>query len=175
MKVPLIKIPDEGMRETIALPLTSLKRLIEELGDQSGKLEGEVFLRPRGGNFELTGTIRARLHLPCQRCFDPADFMLDESLAVTLVREREINQTADGHHLSAGELNVVFFPGDEIDLGQVLEDEILILLPETVCDEDDDGKCVCCKRDVQEVLGTDKNKTDEDHPFAKMKEFLQDK
>jgi len=174
MKVPLIKIPDEGLREKVVLPLAGMKRLVEQVGDQTSQIETQVQLLPRGGNVELTGRLQVTLKAPCQRCMDTVELPLDEELAVTLAPERLINQSAEDHHLSAGELNVVFFPGDEIDLGQVLEDELLILMPETVCEEDEDGNCVCCGRDVQEVLGNT-SADDENHPFAKMKEFFQEK
>ena len=174
MKVPLIKIPDEGLREHMVLPLSGMKRLVEQMGAQAGQVEAEIMLLPRGGNVELTGRIRVTLETPCQRCTDLVDFPLDETLAVTLAPERLINDGAEDHHLSAGELNVVFFPGDEIDLGQVLEDEILILVPDTVCEEDDAGQCICCGRDVTEVLGGEQE-NEENHPFAKMKEFIQEK
>jgi len=174
MKVPLSTIPDQGWREKLELDVSAMKRLAETHGEQTGKLTAEIGLLLRGGNVELTGNVSGGLKLDCQRCADPVEYRLDEQLAITLSPERLVNEGAEDHRLSPGELNVVYFPGEEIDLVQVLEDEILILLPETVCEEDQDGACVCCGRAVQEVLGGP-DKPDDFHPFANMKDFLKDK
>ncbi len=73
--------------------------------------------------------------------------------------------------LSTGDLEVSFFDGEEIDLVQLVEDELLLLVPETVCEEDEDGRCTECGKDLNEMFRP--QEADEaDHPFAQLKELI---
>lgn len=153
MIIPLAQIGPEGLRRTVDLALSGLPRLVEVLGPQTARARVEVVLKDRSGTVELTGHVRATVRLTCSRCLDPVELEIDEPLAVALAPEATARSTThDEVHLAAEELDVSFFSGDAIDLRQVLEDELMLLVPEQACEEDEDGRCTCCGLAVDEVL-----------------------
>lgn len=171
MKVHLSQIGEGGWRTELDLPAASLARVVEALGEQDGRLVAEVALKHRGGNVEVGGALRITLRVPCQRCLDPVPVSLDEPLRITLTPDPGEGDLEEELHLSAGDLEVSFFSGEEIDVVQVLEDEIFLLLPEPVCGEDEAGQCLACGRNVEDMLRTEEP-SPEGHPFAKLKDLL---
>lgn len=171
MKIPLAQIPDTGLHQSLRLELSAMARLAETVGPQSGQLVADVWIKNREGNVEIEGTMQVRLEPPCQRCLEPVALEIDEPVRVALVSEREYDAAPDDVHLGVGDLEVSFYAGDELDLGHILEDELLLLIPEPVAEEDDEGRCVACGRPVDEVMG-ENAPGDESHPFAQLKELL---
>lgn len=171
MKVHLSKIPEEGWQGKLSFPASRLQRLGEAFGEQAGTVEAEIGLKQRGGNVEVRGAFRVALRLPCHRCLEPVPFALDEPLSITLAPDQTMEGMEDETHLSAGDLEVSFFAGEEIDLVRVLEDEIFLILPDNVCPEDGQGRCSHCGKNVDEMFDTVDNDR-ADHPFAKLKDFL---
>ncbi|MCZ6627028.1 MAG: DUF177 domain-containing protein [SAR324 cluster bacterium] len=171
MKFHLSQIPEEGISRKLEVPADSLPRLKETFGPQTGIVTAELLLKQRGGNVEVSGTLRAALDVPCHRCLEPARFELDEPLQVTLSPESRLSEMDDDTNLSAGDLEVSFFDGDQIDLNLLLEDEVLLLVPETICEEDEDGRCTECGKDLNEMFQP-AEKDEAHHPFAQLKELL---
>lgn len=171
MKVHLSQISEEGWRGSLKIPASSLRRLGEAFGEQTGTLEAEIGLKQRGGNVEVRGAFRVALRLPCHRCLEPVPFALDEPLSITLAPDQTMEGTEDDTRLSAGDLEVSFFAGEEIDLVQVVEDEIFLILPDNVCPEDGQGRCGHCGKNVDEMFDAAEDDR-ADHPFAKMKDLL---
>lgn len=171
MKLNLYQIPDEGMQRKMEIPASSLQRLCEVLGPQKGKVAFDLFVNQRGGNVEVKGTLKTTLQVPCHRCLEPADFEIEEEIAVTLAPESRLSDTEEDAPLSAGDLDVSFFDGEQIDLLTLVEDELMLLIPETVCEEDEDGRCVQCGELTEEVLRIAEGE-DQSHPFAQLKQFI---
>ena len=73
--------------------------------------------------------------------------------------------------MGQAELELSFYEGEELDLSLILEDELLLLLPETVTEEDEEGRCTVCGKLVEELFAGQETSGDE-HPFAKMKQLL---
>lgn len=171
MKFHLFQIPDEGMQRKLEMPAASLRRLVEAYGPQQGQVSADLFVRQRGGNVEVTGRLRARLDVPCNRCLDPAVFEIDEAFEVTLAPETRLNEMNEDTSLSSGDLDVSFFDGEQIDLATLVEDELMLCIPESVCEEDEDGRCVQCGRAVDDLFRALEGE-DGNHPFAKLKQFI---
>jgi uncharacterized protein len=153
MFIPLNQIGPEGWHRQVRMPLSGFPRLGEMHGPQDGVLLGDVTLKNRGGTVELTGSLKATVRLTCQRCLDPVPLEIDEPLRVTLAPEsEEIETPGEEVRLAAADLDVSFYGGDAIDLAAVLEDELILMIPEPACEETEDGHCACCGRDAAEVL-----------------------
>ena len=172
MKFNLYQIPDEGMQQSSEVPAASLPRLVEVFGPQKSSVVFDLFVNQRGGNVEVTGNVRTMLQVPCNRCLEPATFEMDEEIAVTLAPESRLKETDEETSLSSGDLDVSFFDGEQINLLTLIEDEILLLVPESVCDEDDEGRCMQCGKLTEELFQTDES-ADDNHPFAKMKNLIE--
>ncbi len=171
MKFHLFQIPDEGLQRKLELPAASLHRLVEAYGPQQGQVSVDLFVKQRGGNVEVTGRLRANLDVPCNRCLDPAAFEIDEEFEVTLAPQTRLDERDEETSLSSGDLDVSFFDGDQIDLATLVEDELMLSIPDSVCEEDEDGRCLQCGQTVDELYRALEGE-DENHPFAQLKQFI---
>lgn len=174
MKLNLYQIPDEGMQRKMEVPASSLPRLSEAFGPQQGSVAFDLFVNQRGGNVEVTGKLRAKLQVPCNRCLEPAEIEIDEEIAVTLAPQSRLDDRDEETTLSSGDLDVSFFDGEQIDLLTLVEDELMLLVPESVCGEDDEGRCIQCGQLTEEMFQPHKDE-DESHPFAQMKQLMTEK
>ena len=171
MKILLSNIPEEGFRQAASLPLPDMTRLAEAIGTQKGHVEAELVLKNHQGTVEVTGHMRATLKPPCQRCLEPVDLEIDEELLVALVPDAEYEENAEDVHLGAGDLEVSYYRGDQIDLARLLEDELLLSIPETLAGGDEDEACLICGKRLDEFYQSAQAEN-KPHPFAQMKEFL---
>jgi uncharacterized protein len=171
MKVHLSQIPEEGLERRVRLALASLPRLREAIGEQPGELEATLLLKNREGSVEITGRLSATLQPPCQRCLEPVALPLEETVLVALVPQGEYDRVPEDLHLGAAELEVSFYEGETLELAAILEDELLLLVPETVAEEDEQGRCRICGRSSDELFPAEPAST-ADHPFSQLKRFI---
>ena len=174
MQFNLSQIPDEGMQRKMEVPASSLQRLSEAFGPQQGAVAFDLFINQRGGNVEVKGNLRASLQVPCNRCLEPAPFEIDEEIAVTLAPESRLADQEEETTLSGGDLEVSFFDGEQINLLTLVEDELMLLVPGNVCEEDDEGRCTQCGELTEEMFRP-RQGDDESHPFAQMRQFITEK
>lgn len=172
MKIHLAQIPEEGIQRSLRLKLESMPRLREAIGEQSGELVAELRIKNRDGNVEVVGHMHTQLQPPCQRCLEPVPLELDEAVRVALVSQSSYDDAPEDAHLGQGDLELSFYQDEELDLTHILEDELLLLIPETVAEEDDEGRCVVCGKRIDELLPGDRE-VDADHPFAGLKSLLE--
>ncbi|HEX9841224.1 MAG TPA: YceD family protein [bacterium] len=171
MKIHLAQIPEEGVQRSLRLKLGAMARLSEAIGEQSGELLADLRIKNRDGNVEIVGHLRTRLQPPCQRCLEPVPLEIDEPVRVALVSQSSYDDAPEDAHLGQGELELSFYQDEELDLSHILEDELLLLLPEPVAEEDEEGRCVVCGRRIDELLPAE-NDADAAHPFAGLKGLL---
>jgi uncharacterized protein len=111
-------------------PLT-VKAVAELLGD-------EILIR---------GSLRTRIESTCDRCLNPVQLALERDFDLTyrpmstIAREEEIE-------LPEGELDIGFYEGEGIELGEVLAEQVNLAVPmKVVCREDCRGLCPTCGAD----------------------------
>lgn len=171
MRFHLYQIPEEGIQRKLDIKVSSLSRLAEAFGPQPGSLTAHLFLKQRGGNVEVTGTVAGTLHVPCHRCLEPQLFEFEEAVAVTLVPEQRIKEMDDETALSPSDLDVTFFDGEKIDLAEIVEDEVFLAVPETLCEEDEQGRCTQCGKTLDDLFKPPEDDP-EQHPLAQLRQFL---
>lgn len=107
------------------LPLTQMKRLSAILYQPEGMVTVKLaFAVDVLGVSSLLGNIQAGLNLICQRCLEPMHVDLDTSLALGFAR------SAAGLEQIPSELDPVRVEGGQVDLLALLEDEIMLALPQ---------------------------------------------
>ena len=80
-----------------------------------------------------------------RRCLDDFPFEIQANLSAELVRKAPVNETE--LELTGEEMDVYYFEGDEIDLGELVYEEVLLNIPmKPVCREDCKGLCDICGR-----------------------------
>ena len=130
---------------------------LNELG-RSGEC---VFLKPLsidlrvrrvGQMFEAEGRFETRVRLTCSRCL--ADYEAPLAAAFTLSFSREQPETAEPWRhaeieLQAEDIGLILFRGEEIDLRDGVQEEVLMALPmRTLCRPNCKGLCPKCGADL---------------------------
>jgi uncharacterized protein len=140
------------------LPLSSLPRLGDSLLDTAGEAELKlVFGRDLQKRGVVTGTVKARLVLRCQRCLDALEHEVDAPVALALVRGMD----------EAGELPEEYDPLLAADgllrLADLVEDELILSLPQIPMHEA--GQCRAAAIDADDAAGFD-GSAERENPFA---------
>jgi uncharacterized protein len=115
----------------------------------SGRLD-----RAEGRAFRLSGRLASSVELSCVRCLESFAAEIREDLDLLYLPQSE-NVATDGgkdHGLGDDELDVSFYRDDEIDLGHMIWEQIVLALPmKPVCKAECQGLCPDCgvNRNVQ--------------------------
>ncbi|HUR33169.1 MAG TPA: DUF177 domain-containing protein [Vicinamibacterales bacterium] len=96
--------------------------------------------------FHLVGRVTTTLEMSCGRCLEP--FSLDVDAPFDL---RYQPHSADAHQgvkdkeIEADDLTTAFYANDEIDLGQLMEEQFYLAVPmKPLCKDDCKGLCPNC-------------------------------
>ncbi len=142
MRLALEDIPEEGL--DVAFTLGSLDP--GGLGSQVERVieppRAELHLTRREAMVLARGRYVAKLGLVCSRCLGPVS--ADIAGDLDLVFEP---MPAGGDELQLGrdDMDVTFYQGEEIDLGEALRDELALALPMApLCSPDCVGLCPVC-------------------------------
>lgn len=107
-----------------------------------------------GEMVEVEGTVESQVRLACGRCLAEYDEPLLGRFALTYVREMpEVTGEDDGEEveLSAEDMGLTLFHGDEIDLGEAIAEQVIMALPmRPLCREDCRGLCPQCGASLNE-------------------------
>jgi uncharacterized protein len=123
-----------GAEYTGTLALSSLPRLVESLRNPAGEAGFKlIFARDPEGRGVLTGEIEARLILTCQRCLGAMTLAVRSPLSLALV------SGLDEALLLPEELDPLLVPEEPLRLRDLIEDELLLALPQIARHEP--GEC----------------------------------
>ena len=178
MKVHVPSIPDEGkdfafdQREEWFSKL--LQERMSEAYTRGDSASARVHLDRVNENVTAAGTISVQLKPICSRCAKPITQPLEVPFLwhLTAYLEAEHPQHAGEElELNADDLDFSFYRDDQIDLGQLVMEELLLALPlRFLCREECLGLCPRC--------GANRNETpcscadsDPTHPFAPLQNF----
>ena len=169
MRVRLEDIPPQG-RE-VAFPDKHLAP--NELGPQVLAVTEPPYARLHlmcsGDRVMVKGQYQARLRLSCSRCLKEMDFVAQGP--VELIFLPRSSATEEEIHLAQEDMEVCFYEGGEIDLGQAVRDEISLAVPMApVCKEGCPGICPVCGRSLENGACGCSNE-DTDPRWAKLKDF----
>jgi uncharacterized protein len=95
--------------------------------------------------FRLVGRVTTRLEMPCSRCLEPFTVDVDASFDLRYLPHAELQHSAGEHEVKADDVDSAFYENDEIDLGQLMEEQFLLSLPmKPLCSDDCKGLCATC-------------------------------
>ncbi|HSC74912.1 MAG TPA: YceD family protein [Pseudomonadales bacterium] len=122
--VDALKLCQQGVNVSGFLPLAGLQRLSSQLYVQEGIVQVElVFGRDEQSRKTITGHIEAVLPLVCQRCLERLDVDVASELSLALVwSEDQVVQLPRA-------LDPVVMDGEDLDLHDIVEEELLLALP----------------------------------------------
>ena len=144
--------------------------------------EGSIhFTRPVHVNIHATlagetvlidGRILAWVRIPCSRCLEPFDLMIETDFSATAVPEIPANLDPDGAddiELSADEIETILYRGNSIDLHDEIAQQVIMALPfKPLCRDSCKGLCGSCGADLNKRPCRCPSK-DESSPFAVLK------
>ncbi len=149
---------DTGAEFEGAWPLSGLSRLRQSLRETAGEVGYRlVFARDLEGRATLTGEIEARLVLTCQRCLGALAWDVTAPLELALITG------LDEAQLLPEELDPLLVSEASIRLLDLIEDELLLALPQIAMHEPGD-----CAPPGQEAVEEGEETEDARgvHPFA---------
>jgi uncharacterized protein len=118
---------------------------------------------------EVEGVVQTTARLTCGRCLALFDCPLEVDFALTYTGDRpgapEIAEP-EARELDAGEVGLIYFQGEEIDLTEGVQEQVILSFPlRPLCRKDCKGLCARCGADLnQEICRCAPPKTES--PFA---------
>ena len=118
----------------------------------------------------LKGHLKTRMEVACDRCLELAVLPIDADFDLTYQPTASVPER-DEVEVAPGEIEIGFYEGGGLDLGDILHEQILLALPmQRVCRDDCQGMCPVC--------GENRNLTDcacqpqtADDRWAKLKDL----
>ncbi len=145
MKVRLVDILPEGLQADFELKGVPAADLGPQVARVLAPPRASLLLERQGDKVLARGSFKATLELTCSRCL--ALFRYELAGELELVFLPSAQAAGEETRLAADELEVSFYAGEEIDLGQALMSEIGLALPMAPrCREDCTGLCPKCGR-----------------------------
>jgi uncharacterized protein len=102
--------------------------------------------------FEVQGTFRTSVRLPCSRCLKDFDTPLASDFELTYTKEMPglmdvFNE--EEIELRVEEIGMIYFKGEEINLQQGIQEQVVMALPlQPLCHDNCKGLCPQCGSDL---------------------------
>ena len=149
-------IKEQGLLLNYCEPSESFPALDELQQSGEVRFDGPVVVSGRvqriAGLVEVEGEVRVEARMACGRCLEDLSLPLDARFCLTFSRELpEIVDEEDGAEveLSAEEMGLIPFSGDEIDLREAIQEQVVMALPlRPLCRTECRGLCPQCGADL---------------------------
>ena len=135
---------------------------LEEEATFSGKVEPKEFeglcedvdfitpidyalkIQRAGARFKVEGHVHCIIGIPCARCLERFFYDIESNVQLVLV-SKEMAPKDIELELEKEELDTHYYEGEELDLNEILQEEIVLNIPmRAVCKEDCKGLCERC-------------------------------
>jgi len=149
MKVDLLSVSDEPLPFSFQLAPGDI-----DLDTEGVRVVGDISvvgeLSKNAAKTDVRGSIKAPVEIDCTRCLSPTRQSLDIVFDADFV-DKALFPDSKETHLERGDLDTDVIEGNELDLNDIVREQILLNLPETVlCREDCRGICPQCGKDLNE-------------------------
>jgi len=122
---------------------------------------------------EVEGNLETRVRLVCSRCLQEYEAQMASDFSLTYTRDVADGIAASNHHkeleLTAQDLGLIFFNGEEIDLIEGIQEQAVLALPlQPLCQQQCKGLCSKCGADLNKEDCTC-DRTPKNSQFAALK------
>ncbi len=115
------------------------------------------------------GHLKTTFVLTCSRCAEDASYPIDEFFSPVFTHGDEPAKAKDD--MAKAELDISYFKGDEINLGEVIKEQLLLWVPiQPLCSEKCRGMCPQCGKNLNIQECKCKNEETQS-PFEVLKDF----
>jgi len=123
------KAADKALVISDSIPLISMDRLGSALSGADGEISVDLhFDRDEEKQAFLSGSIRGALQLECQRCLQDMQLPVDSQFSIAFVKGAIRNDGTD--EPLSDRYDIFEVEDDRVCLKDVIEDELLLLLPQ---------------------------------------------
>ena len=115
-----------------------------------GEVEVSGTVEKAGHGYLLEGSVKGEAVLRCGRCLGEFPFAVHEQFELHLLPLVEAPRVEE-HRLGRGDLAVRFYSTQELDLAELAGEQIELVVPmKPLCDEDCQGLCPRCGRNLNQ-------------------------
>jgi uncharacterized protein len=104
--------------------------------------------------YEVQGTLRTSIRLPCSRCLKDFDTPMASDFELTYTKEMPgLMDVFDEEEIEVRveEIGMIYFKGEEINLQQGIQEQVVMAFPlQPLCDENCKGLCPNCGSDLNQ-------------------------
>lgn len=153
MRVSLREISEIQTTVTFEIPAERFPvlREISRRGEAAfpGAVRSRLNIQRVSGLIEVEGRVACTARLSCARCLAEFDYPIEAALRLAYTRRSpEAALPQDAAHLDPEEADLLSFSGDELDLAEGVQEQIVLALPiRALCREDCRGLCPRCGAD----------------------------
>ena len=149
MIIKIANIPREGLPVDIMVPPGSIDTSdINEGVPEHIHFKGEIAMVNR--RYFVSGKILSPWKLTCARCLKSFTWNLDTAFR-TILTASITEDAPKSRRMNDEMLDESILEGDEIDLGQILREQMILHLPmKPICSDQCRGLCPECGRDLNE-------------------------
>lgn len=135
-------------------------------------VQAHLHARLLGDQVAIDGVVETTVVLVCSRCLEHFEFDIEANFSATAMPERPTVPTSvfkEEIELSGDEIDVIFYAGESIDLGNEIAQQIIMALPfKPLCQENCKGLCSHCGTNLNQSTCTCQSGT-VNNPFAVLK------
>ena len=158
MKIKVMDIPEEGL-DIRALAqddrwfLDVIKEAFQEDYQKGSAASLDLHLMKTCDNISATGSVVIDLTPSCARCLESFKKRTTVPLHVDLAPLKEAGiEEGEELELGSGDLNFAFYKGEEINLGEIVREMLMLEIPlRYLCKEACRGLCTHCGQDLNEA------------------------
>jgi len=137
MRLAVSRVPAGGLRKSVR------EEVRVEGVEPRGPLDLAVHVRRVGRRVLVEGRLSGVVALECARCLEPFVHEVGADFVAEFAPKPQPGETELA--LDGAEMDVAFFDGDVLDLGDLVREQLLLALPlRRVCREDCPGLCPVC-------------------------------
>lgn len=166
--IPIEDIPEDGL----SVFYDEMPGLLEgtEGFTTEGPIHGSAFMKKEGAEVYLTGEVKARLVLACDRCLSLFEEPLNASFSYMLVPRKE--ETRVERAMEGSDVEVTPFDGSRIPIADIFREQVLLNVPfRRLCREGCKGLCPTCGANLNTETCTCVREGDES-PFAVLETLI---
>jgi uncharacterized protein len=170
LEIDPFRLAERGAQLSGSLPLAQMRRLAETLANTEGEVKVELEFGIDDMHIPyVRGRIETLLQLTCQRCLEACDFTVSHAFALAWVRG---DRDTDRLPLQFEPFVVNELP---VRLSDVVEDELLLLLPQIPMHPESQCKATAVLESLRESEPQPETETQQRSPFSELQKLKQDK
>jgi uncharacterized protein len=178
MKIETHHIPSQGFDLTFeeqAAAFESLKQLIDSaVCDFISPIQIDLNVMPMRDLIRVKGTLETVVRQACVRCLGDFDYGLKTRFILNYsnqIPEDLHDQETQGIELTAQQIGITFYKGDEIDFSDAIQEQVVLAIPyKPICSEGCKGLCSQCGQDLNKGKCQCGEKQD-DGPFEALRKL----